>query len=291
MVSKNEAIFNLARDIMRKIKKDDVRLSNVLLQAAELSHLTGLDENIKFFSEGAKNVEKSQVYLDTYSSTIEAAKDPPISITSANPNEFVGWSAHKGNSLERQDIRQQQQNAVQTIAHYKTQTYEFVMRVYYTYLFGQEASSILDDYKKRVSNEILKRFPELKDSFEVINENINSINPRDWAAVASECRNILIKLSGQLWKKTEKEFTRPNGDVIKIEGEKNMLIAYVDTKVGWPNLNKARDEKLCGIIHEVFGIGGKQKREIDKNEVSTSVVDTYIFLADLITYTDLQPVN
>jgi len=52
MVNKDEAIFNLSKDIMRKIKRDDVRLSNVLLQAAELSHLIGLHENIKFFSDG-----------------------------------------------------------------------------------------------------------------------------------------------------------------------------------------------------------------------------------------------
>lgn len=291
MVSKNKAIFSLARDIMRKIKKDDVRLSNVLLQAAELSHLTGLDENIKFFNEGSQKVEKSQVYLDTYSSTIEAAKDPPISITSANPNELVGWSAHKGNHLERQGIRLQQQNAIQTIAHYKALTYEFVMKVYYTYLFGQEVSTILDSYKERVLNEILKKFPELKEYFEVINENITSINTRGWAAVASECRNILIKLSGQLWKKTEKTFKRPNGKIIELRGkEKNMLIAYIDTKVSGSNLNKARNEKLCGIIHEIFEIGGKQKRKIEKTETSNSVIDTYIFLAELIDYTDLQPV-
>ena len=78
MVNKDEAIFNLSKDIMRKIKRDDVRLSNVLLQAAELSHLIGLNENTKFFSDGSQNVEKSQVYLDTYASTIEAAKDPPV---------------------------------------------------------------------------------------------------------------------------------------------------------------------------------------------------------------------
>ncbi|HEY4695991.1 MAG TPA: hypothetical protein VIH13_03800, partial [Candidatus Hydromicrobium sp.] len=64
MVSKNEAIFSLAKDIMRKIKKNDNRLSNILLQAAELSHLIGLDENIKYFSEGSREVEKSQVFLD-----------------------------------------------------------------------------------------------------------------------------------------------------------------------------------------------------------------------------------
>lgn len=290
MVTKSKAIFSLARDIMKKIKNNDIRLSNVLLQAAELSHLTGLDENIKFFTEGSQSVEKSQVFLDTYKSTIEAAKDPPIAITSANPNEFVGLSTHRSNSLERNSIRQQQQIAIKTIANYRAKTYEFVMKVYYIYLFGQEVSTILDSYKERVLDEILKKFPELKESFEVINENITSINTRGWAAVASECRNILIKLSSKLWKRKEKEFIRSNGEVIKVEGEKNKLIAYIDTKIGWVELNKARNTKLCGIIHEIFDIGGKQKREINKTEVETSVVNIYILIAELITYTDLNPV-
>lgn len=292
MVSKDEAIFSLAKDIMRKIKRDDVKLSNVLLQAAELSHLIGLSKKNKFFSDGSQNAEKSQIYLDTYNSTIEATKDPPISITSANPSEFVGLSfrGHKGNYLERQNIMKQRKNAIQTIAHYRAKTYEFVMKVYYTYLFGQEASSILDDYKKRVPKEILKKMPDLKDSFEVINKNISSTNPREWAAVASECRNILIKLSSQLWKKNDEKFKRPNGDIIETTGEKNKLIAYIDTKISGSKLKKSQNLKLCGIIHEIFNMGGKQKRKIEKKEVSTSVIDTYIFLAELIDYTDLQSV-
>jgi len=185
---------------------------------------------------------------------------------------------------------QQRKNAIQTITHYKAKTYEFVMKVYYTYLFGQEVSSILDDYKKRVLNEILKKLPELKNSFEAINRNISSINPREWAAVASECRNILIKLSSQLWKRNDKNFKRPNGAIIEIIGEKNMLIAYIDKKIGWSKLKKSQNQKLCAIIHEIFDIGGKQKRKIGRNEASTSVIDTYIFLAELIAYTDLQPI-
>ncbi len=109
--------------------------------------------------------------------------------------------------------------------------------------------------------------------------------------MASECRNIFIKLSGQLWKKTEKEFERSTGETIKIRGkEKNMLIAYVDTKIGFKKLNRARNTKLCGIIHEIFNFGGKQKREIGKEEAETSVINTYIFLNEIISHTDLKPV-
>ncbi len=290
MESKNKAIFSLARDILRKIKKDGVKLSNVLLQAAELSHLVGIEENIKFFTEGSQKVEKSQVYLDTYSSTIDAAKDPTFSISSANPHEMLGWRIPKGNYLERQNIMQQQQNAIQTIAHYKTQTYEFVMKVYYAYLFGQEASSILDNYKKTVLNEVIKRLPELKQSFEVVNKNINSSNSREWAVIALECRNIFISLSSRLWKSVEKEYKHRSGKVIKTTGEKNKLLAYIDTKIGGSQLERARARRLSGTIHEVFAIAGKSKRKIEKSELSTIVIDTFIFLADLMTYTDLRPI-
>jgi hypothetical protein len=290
-MQKNKQIFSLARDILRKIKKDNVKLSNILLQAAELSHLTEINENIKFFMEGSKKVEKSQIYLDTYTTTIEAAKDPSISITSANPNEIVGWSAPRGNYLERQNIKKQRQDAIQTIAHYKTQTYEFAMKIYYAYLFGSAAETTLEEYKKIATREISKKFPELKQSFDVINKNYNSNNPKEWVAAVNECRNIFINLSGQLWKSKKKEFTRKNKDKIDLGKEKNKLIAYLETKIKGSNLERARAEKLCSIVHEVFTIGGKSKRKIDKNELFTAVVDTYIFLADLTTYTDLQPIE
>jgi len=291
-VNKNEVIVSLAKDILRKIKKDNTKLSNILLQAAELSHLVGLDGNIDYFKEGSQKVEKSQVYLDTFSSTIEAAKDPNISITSANPTENVGWSAPKGNYLERKSILLKQQNAVQTIGSYKSETYEFVMKVYYTYLFGQEVGSILDSYKNIISKNILMKFSQFKSGFETISQNINGQNSRNWAAAASECRNILIILSSELWKRKKENFKRSKGKIIKVGGKnkKNKLIAYIDTKINSSNnIKKSKKEKLYAIIHEIFDIGGKQKRNINKNEVSTSVVDLYIFLAELINCTDLKP--
>lgn len=291
MEEKNKAIFSLSRDILRKIKNNDVQLSNILLQAAELSHLVGHEENIKFFIEGSQKVEKSQIYLDTYASAIEATKDPTVSITSANPNEFVGWNMPKGNHLERQNLRLQQQIAIQTIGNYKTQTYEYVMKIYYVYMFGNKASSILDEYKKKVTSEIAGRFPDLKSSFEILDKNINSGNPREWASVALECRSILINLSGQLWNLGTKNFKRRNGNNITTDGEKNKLIAYIETKIKGSELEKAMAERLCASVHEIFAIAGKSKRKVDKNELSTVVVSTFVLLADLITYTDLKPVS
>lgn len=94
-----------------------------------------------------------------------------------------------------------------------------------------------------------------------------------------------------LWKVKNSTYTCRDKEVIKIENEKNRLIAYVDTKMGTSHEGKARAKKLFGIIHEIFTLGGKSKREIDEKELSTAIVDVYVFLNDLISYTDMKPVE
>ena len=62
-------------------------------------------------------------------------------------------------------------------------------------------------------------------------------------------------------------------------------------KWGTTNEGKARAKKLFGIIHEVFTLGGKSKRKIEEKELSTVIVDVYVFLNDLVSYTDLKTVE
>lgn len=201
-------------------------------------------------------------------------------------------------SLQFNSQLQQIKNLTTAISNYKricslvaSRIQDFAMKVYYTYKFGQEADSILEEYKKTAIEGIAKYFPDLNQSFEVINKNIGNSNPREWAAAALESRNIFIYLSGELWKSKKTSYECIDGRKIKIENEKNKLIAFIDTKMGATHEGKARAKKLFGIIHEIFTLGGKSKRKIEKKELSTIIIDTFVFLNDLISYTDLKPID
>lgn len=168
---------------------------------------------------------------------------------------------------------------------------EFATNVYYAYKFEQKAGSILDEENKKATDKILKRFPDLNKYFEVIDKNIASSNPRDWAAIASQCRSIFVNLSGELWKVGKKEYKCKDKEIIKTNGEKNKLIAYIDTKIGSSRTERAKAVRLFKTIHEIFTIGGKSKKGITRNELSTIVTHTFIVLSDLSTSTDLEPVK
>ncbi len=168
---------------------------------------------------------------------------------------------------------------------------DFASKIYYSYKFGQKADSLIKKYQETTLKAIIKYFPELKESLEVIENNSSGANSRQRSAAGLECRNILINLSNKLWKNNQKEYKCRDGQTIKIQNEKNKLIAYVDIKMGNTNEGKAKAKKLFGVIHEVFALGGKSKRNIHETELSTTIIDIYVFLNDLATYTDLKPLK
>lgn len=168
---------------------------------------------------------------------------------------------------------------------------DFAVNTYYAHKFKQEAISIIEKERREAESIMIKKFPDLKDFFEVINKNIDSNKTKDWTTVALQCRNILIYLSGELWKSGTKKYTCRDGESIKTDGEKNKLIAYLDTKISGSTTERAKAVRLFKTIHEIFAIGGKSKRSIGKNEFSTIVTQTFILLYDLSVSTDLVPIT
>ena len=201
-------------------------------------------------------------------------------------------------ALQFNNQLQQIKNITATISTYKricslvaSKIQDFATQIYYTYKFGQKADSILEEYKKTALEGIVKHFPELNQSFEIINKNTSNSNSRGWSAAALETRNIFTYLAEKLFTAKMSSYKCRDTQVIKVENEKNKLIVYVDTKMGTSKEGRARAKKLFGIIHEIFTLGGKSKRKIDKKELSTVIIDTFVFLNDLISYTDLKPIE
>lgn len=168
---------------------------------------------------------------------------------------------------------------------------DFATNTYHATKFGQEASSLLKKFSLLATEGISKYFPEVSQSFDVIYKNATNTNPRGRTAAALECRNILINLSEFLWQSIKTEYKCRDGDVIKVNNEKNKLIAYVDTKIDGSNEGRAKAKKLFGMIHEIFTLGAKSKRKIDISELQTVIVDTVMFINDLLTYTDRKPIE
>lgn len=312
-MEQDEEIINLAKEIIDDAELKRGSVETLVFKAARLASLVK-DEGVKNWLAlekfGYSDKEPDLTYMAetgrTYNSVSRIGYWGSISTQEAEIDaslaemEVVKNFQPSGtySTLQFNSQLQQIKNLTAEISIYKricslvaSKIQDFATQVYYTYKFGQEADKILEKYKKTALEGIAKYFPDLNQSFEVINKNTSNPNQRGWSAAALESRNIFIYLSGRLWKSTMSRHKCRDGDVIKVENEKNKLIAYIDIKMGASNEGRARAKKLFGIIHEIFTLGGKSKRKIEKNELSTVIIDTFVFLNDLMSYTDLKTIE
>ena len=127
-MKRNEEILNLAEEIMLDITNNRIPLHGVSLKASRLSLLLDIPGNVTLFKEWAKFAEQNSFIIETYKSTIEAAKDHDISIASANPDQHV--FNPPGNTMERIEIRNEAKQVVGYLANYRTETYNFALGIY-----------------------------------------------------------------------------------------------------------------------------------------------------------------
>ena len=153
-MSKNREITQLAEEIMIDITNSRLPLHNILLKASRLSLLLDMPENVNIFKQWAEFAEQNQFVVETYSTNVEAAKDREVSISSANPSQYVIGPV--GNVFERQRLKEEAQKTVKFLSQYRTGTYNFVLGVYTKWQFGNIAESIFEDTVTSIM-QILKR--------------------------------------------------------------------------------------------------------------------------------------
>jgi len=309
----SKEIIKLAKEIIDETESRKGSVESLVFKAYRLAKLVNNETMLTWLSlekYGYSDREPDLTYMKTTGRTFNeqtrmgywgpiSAQESAIE-TSLAEMEMVKSFKPSGDYANIQFSGQQQRvrNLAIQVSFYKnicskvvSTIQEFATNVYYTHRFKQEAVSILEKERKETTDKLLKRFPDLKEYFEVINKNIDSSNPRDWAAIASQCRSILINLSNKLWKVGEKKYKCKDGDLIETNKEKNKLIAYIDTKIKGSKTERAKAVRLFKTIHEIFTIGGKSKRTIKRSELSTIVTQTFIFLSDLSVSTDLKSVE
>lgn len=311
-MNKEEEIIDLAKEIIEATENRKISVESLVFKACRLAKITNNEKILEWLvleKYGYCDKEPDITYMKstgrTFDEKTRIGQWGPISRQeleiekSLMEIEIIKGFKPSGQYANVQFGAQQQrvQNLANTISFYKgicskvtAYIQDFAVNVYSTYKFKQKSLSIIDKKQTESTNKIVEKFPTIKDFFEIINNNMESNNAKDWSAVALQCRNILIFLSDELWKKTGK-YKCKDGDSIETNTEKNKLIAYIDTKIGGSKTERAKAVRLFKTIHEIFTIAGKAKRGIGKEELSTIVTQTFIFISDISNSTDLEAVK
>lgn len=275
-MKRNEEITVLSEGIMLDIVNSRIPLHNALLKAARLSFLLDIPANVKLFKEWAQYAEQNLFVIETFNANIQSAQDHDVSISSANPNQYVynPW----GNTTERNAIRTEAKQIVTYIAKYRTETYDFASGIYTKWQLGNIAESIFEKKRKKIEPILREIFPDVELRLNSIEQNVLSVNPEDWKNAATSCRTLFIDIADVLNPaKTSEE--KPNyinrlknfvSPKITSETRKNLLSTFLEEI-------KTRIELTIDSTQ-----GSAHKDRPSLAEAENVVLYTYLIISDLL---------
>ena len=183
--------------------------------------------NDKFSQKDTKTKEiKTYAYLESTpeleeairvgNASLESARDPNVSISSANPNQTV-WNPF-GNRMERDAIRTMVATNVKRLASRRSFIHRYATRKIYELKFSGIADDIFSRIRERVDASIGSAVPTSVQKFTAVYENLASDNPEDWSNAVHSCRRILQDLADVVYPAREDRKIDVNGKerVIKL---------------------------------------------------------------------------
>jgi hypothetical protein len=263
-------VYNLAvkagREMQEKGEKGEISKSIYLTPIAELEQIARAAE-IEF----------------------EAARDPNVSISSANPRQFVGSGST--NFLERQGIRQRTAQAVRRLAQRRAFIHDYVLRKNGELKYSGIADDIFSRLRERVDSNIGKHVPDAIQQFVAVYDNLASTNKEDWSNAVHSCRRILQNLADVVFPaQADIQKDVGNGKVISIklgpDNYINRIVAFIESKSGSGRFDAIVGSHLKFVgerLDSVFEAAQKGSHAtVDKEEADRYVVYTYLVVGDVL---------
>ncbi len=321
--------LSLSEEILRNIELNEQPLANVALKTGRLARLVNdLDiQKIMGFEAGGypsspggvpwdvyqlavkagretqKKDTKGEISSSIYLSPIaeleqmasaaeiefEAARDPNVSVSSANPNQFV--SGGNSNFLERQGIRQRTAQAVRRLAQRRAFIHEYVLRKNGELKYSGIADDIFSRLRERVDGSIGEHVPDAIQQFVAVYDNLASGNKEDWSNAVHSCRRILQNLADVVFPAQDdiqKDVGGGRTSTVKLGPDNyiNRIVTFVEGKSESGRFRAIVGSHLKFIgerLDSVFEAAQKGSHAtVDKEEADRYVVYTYLVVGDVL---------
>jgi hypothetical protein len=219
-----------------------------------------------------------------------AAKDPSISISSANPHQYVS-----GGIVNREERRWFQEMISLSSARLATRRgfiYQYVLQRHYELKYSGIVDDIFTRIRDRVDGQIGMVVPGAIKKLSAVYESLASDNPENWANAVHSCRRILQELADAVFPLTdESRTTWVNGKEQQIKlGQDhytNRIIAFVED-----NSDSDRFEEIVGShlkylgerLDSVFQAAqkGSHSEVVSRQEADRYVIYTYLLVGDIL---------
>ena len=237
-------------------------------------------------------VEVIEERIETTKAAIAAARDPNVSISSANPHQYVG--SPMGNTIERSKLRNSLAEDVKALASRRGFLHRYVSRRYDELRFSGIAEDIFSRIRTAVDERIGATVPRAVRKFAAVYENLQSDNPEDWANAVHSCRRILQELADALYPAREDAVRVINGKEGRVKlGPDN----YINRLIAFLEENAASDRYEAIVGSNLHFIGdrldaafaaaqkGSHAEISSREEADRYVVYTYMLVADILSLT------
>lgn len=221
---------------------------------------------------------------------LEAAHDPDISISSANPYQTV--TAPYGHELEREAIRNKVGLASRRLSERRTLIYGYVLRKHHELRFSGIADDIFSRIRERVDTGIGKTIPKSVQKLSAIHDNLRSENAEDWSNAVHGCRRILQDLADAVFPPQEADRTKTiKGKKITIKLGKeqyiNRLIAFIEDHSPSRRFKHIVGSHLSFIGERLDSIveaaqKGTHDEIVSPQEADRYVIYTYMIIGDIL---------
>jgi hypothetical protein len=246
-------------------------------------------EEVKVFAYIQPIAEWEQI-LETVGKAIEAAREPDVSIVSANPYQYVYPPAD--HSWERLRIQTNASAAATRIAERRSFIYRYALRKHYELKFSGIADDIFSRTRERVDSCIGKYIPEAIQKLSVIHDNLRSKNAEDWSNAVHGCRRILQNLADVIFppQKEDRIKTEKGGKLtIKLGKEQyiNRLIAFIEDHSSSTRFKHIVGSHLSFIGERLDSISkaaqkGTHDIIVSQQEADRYVIYTYMVVGDIL---------
>jgi hypothetical protein len=226
------------------------------------------------------SVSQLESMVDSARLRMGAAADAPVSISSANPQQFV--TSGPGNALERRGLQDMIVKSQPLLDKILGAVHDYVAEKEVELRFGNAIETSFVRIRDRADNAIARLVPGVARQLAAAIELVGSDNPEHWSDAAAYCRKLIKAVADEL---------QPIGS--DIGGRANGPDNYINRLVFWIQEREpsetAREvmvsdlEYLGRRLDSFAGAGNKGAHAtVDQHDADRFIVGTYVLLSDTL---------
>jgi hypothetical protein len=238
------------------------------------------DQSQESWAAPSITLGQAQATLDAAQASLTAAADASMSLSSANPSQYVAGG--RSNANERLGIHMQLQTNRGLIDRAVGSFHKYTTQVYRQLRFGAAVESAFETVRARVDAAIESVIPDGLPKLTAAFENAASDNPEHWAGAAATCRRLLKSAADRL------QPAGPDVDDRKM-GDGN----YINRLVYWIELHQVSDTAAAMVVTDLRYLGERldacddaghkgAHAEVDRFDAARFITGTYLLLGDIL---------